>query len=203
MFQQSRWNNGWILLCVLQIIMAIIMSSVQGFSNILLSRSGCYTELDTEEVIMNHKVEPAVANPPLQITIVAPTDGEGYHVVTTVSQKQSEKVPASDPVMVVVEQFPITVQLKVMSIDVDSNMDLQSYEFVLDIHEDSNASFTAGSCTDEKRIAGHGSKTMVELHVREPNTIVWGSWAKGHEAVKLLRGLKFVSDIKEEEEEEL
>ncbi|KAL7570852.1 hypothetical protein ACA910_018918 [Epithemia clementina (nom. ined.)] len=170
-----------------------------AFSNILLSTSGCYVELDTTEVIMNHMVEKAVPTAPLEIVLVESSLPDGVTVTDVVATIPDQNDDTTFQV-VTVPSFPLTVNLQVLpkSDTAAATSPVGRYEFVLQIGEESQASFEHGSCTDQKRIAGQGSKTVVQLHVQEPNALVWGGWAAGHEAVKLLQGFQFVLAEKEE-----
>eukprot|EP00527_Entomoneis_sp_CCMP2396_P001252 CAMPEP_0198152176 /NCGR_PEP_ID=MMETSP1443-20131203/58746_1 /TAXON_ID=186043 /ORGANISM="Entomoneis sp., Strain CCMP2396" /LENGTH=180 /DNA_ID=CAMNT_0043818105 /DNA_START=232 /DNA_END=774 /DNA_ORIENTATION=- len=169
------------------------MTAVRGFATYMLSSGGCYIELDSDEVIMNNRVEAVVANPSLEIVVVSPETG--------VSIKSGSS--PSDPQTIILDDsahsFPLEVQLKVLPTPPSSSPRPSgpvrySYEFILQLDETSKAVFEHGACDGDKRVAGRSFDSRATFSINSPTevTVVQGAWTAGHAAVKLLQGLKFV-----------
>ena len=137
---------------------------------------------------MNNMVQKAQSDAPLKIELLTGNEDSSITGAMTPLPDFENDVSLT---LVSVETFPVTVQLKVVPSAVGSTVG--GYEYILQVDEESSGSFEKGSCEGNKRIAGQGANMAVQLHVPEPNVMVWGGWAAGHEAVKLLHGYKFIS----------
>mmetsp|Transcript_8920 Transcript_8920/g.24721 ORF Transcript_8920/g.24721 Transcript_8920/m.24721 type:complete len:244 (-) Transcript_8920:76-807(-) len=197
----------------LPLVLALLLLGFGGrhlahaFSNYLLASGGCYVELDDTEVIMNYQVVPPVANPPLVLSIVSPTPGLSYLDVNDEDPTQPEIV-LLDPERTT---FPLEIQFKVVPTPPSPSGDNKptvgyGYEYVLQIVGSDNetdqdmiaASFADGACEGARRVAGRSMDTVLKMTLTqapssEGGITVQAGWAEGHEAVKLLRGIRFVT----------
>ncbi|GAX19599.1 hypothetical protein FisN_19Hh178 [Fistulifera solaris] len=129
----------------------------QSFATYLLSRSNCWTDLSTDEVIMNHRVvsHEESDDPMMHIRLV------------------HGPLPAGTT-------FPTKVALQVLTENPSTD-----YQYVMEVNG-TGAAFVGGSCDMDRRIAGR-SKDIVELTLNDASApvTVWAGWAAGHEAVRL------------------
>lgn len=131
----------------------------QSFATYLLSRSNCWTELSTEEIIMNYRV---VSH--------EESDDPQMHI------KMVDPIPAGSTT------FPTKVALQVVTDNPDTNN--RDYQYVMEVNG-TGASFVGGSCEENRRIAGR-AREMVELTLTSAVPVkVWAGWAAGHEQVRL------------------
>lgn len=167
--------------------------TVDAFASYLLSTTGCRTDLDTTEVIMNQLVVAAGEEESANNEVV---DGDeaipSFHVVVadhTVAADGSLTIatPVSS------SHHPILLSLQIVPTPPLSpqSTHVKDYQFVVQTTE--GCRFVHGGCDDERRIAGRGSET-VQLAIPPPTTesvrgadvcTVWGGWAAGHHAVRL------------------
>ncbi|GAX09709.1 hypothetical protein FisN_19Lh178 [Fistulifera solaris] len=138
----------------------------RSFATYLLSRSNCWTDLSTDEVIMNHRV---VSH--------EESDDPMMHI-----QLVGGPLPAGTT-------FPTKVALQVLTENPSTNRD---YQYVMEVNG-TGAAFVGGSCDMDRRIAGR-AKDIVELTLKDAraSVTVWAGWAAGHEAVRLTP--KFIID---------
>ena len=131
----------------------------QSFATYLLSRSNCWTDLSTEEIIMNYRV-------------VHHEESDDPHMHVKVIG--DNPLPAGTI-------YPTKVTLQVVTDNAATNRD---YQFVMQVNG-TGAAFVGGSCDGDRRIAGRAQE-LVELTLQEPVPIqVWAGWAAGHEQVRL------------------
>jgi hypothetical protein len=131
----------------------------RSFATYLLSRSNCWTDLSTDEVIMNHRV---ISH--------EESDDPMMHI-----QLVGGPLPAGTT-------FPTKVALQVLTENPSTNRD---YQYVMEVNG-TGAAFAGGSCEMDRRIAGR-AKDIVELTLTDASApvTVWAGWAAGHEAVRL------------------
>lgn len=157
-----------------------------AFASYLLSKSNCWTELSTDEVIMNHAVVAAAESddPHMQIQVV---QIDGSNTVFTIVDHR-----------IAVPSFPITVPLRLAtSDDSPTNPDFQWAMDVLEQNGENGASdqrstFVNGGCEAKNRVAGRGAKEYVQVIVAQPGATVVAAWATSHEAVRLTPAIEFV-----------
>lgn len=167
---------------ILFLFVVALPKHTAAFSNYLLSRSNCLTDLDPEEVIMNHSVQPfdETDDTTMRITV----HGHDGKTATTAS--------SSSDTLLQVPSFPVTLKLAVTS---DARTDQQA---VIDVLEDSQAQFPFGGCENNRRVALASSQETAQLIVNGPTQLLAG-WATGHEAVRLTPTLSIV--IQQDENE--
>jgi hypothetical protein len=196
---------------------------VYGFANYLLTRNNCDTELSTDEVIMNAHIlaETESIDPSMHIEIVHPIMNAS--LLTTAIRDQVD-----DPsfytvqqqgfaVVVRVHSFPLRVALRVVTSHPERNAD---YQWVMDVmdktHDDTNdmdhpstsigaqSSFVGGSCPQQNRIAGRGSKDIVMVTIPKASssstqitttTTILAGWSTTFGAVSLTPTITFISDL--------
>jgi hypothetical protein len=170
--RRIRWNNERSFLLLPLVALLFLFTTppaVHGFASYLLSRSNCWTELSTDEVIMNQHVVAADASEDasMRVRVKESEDDTTYTLSPTTS-------------------FPITLALQVVTDRIETNSD---YQFVLEVNategEEDVVFFENGSCDHHKRVAGRG-REIVELTLTAATTAqVYAGWACGHEAVRL------------------
>lgn len=177
---------------VLVLLIAATMQLVDGFASYMLASGGCYIELDTEEVIMNHRVQAVDENAPLHVIVASPSEGISLQTLS------------DDHEMVVIDgtvhSFPLEIELQVIPVPPSSSPRPSpqagyNYEYVLQLDEASSTAFEYGACDGDKRISNQSytSKNKFTWESADEQPTVAAAWASGHEAVKLLKGLKFVT----------
>lgn len=190
-----------------------LFTIVHGFANYMMSSSGCYVELDTDEVIMNYRVLPQVSDAPLQLTVVSPTQGLVYQPIKQ-DFKQSSVQSTFQTVTIdtTIHNFPMQIELQVVSSSSSSSLSSSNviggkrYEYILNLigGDEDAASFVHGGCKGDRRAAGRSGESTITLTLESAPTpmndtngesgglLVQAAWAAGHEPVKLLRGIQFV-----------
>lgn len=149
-----------------------------AFSTYLLSSSGCETDLDTSEVIMNHAV-------------VAAEDSDDLNIhVYVVGSDDRNSILKTYPV----DQFPVTLDLQVIT-KPNPNVfpSTSDYQFAIEVA--GKAYFPKGACEGKKRAAGALTET-IQVVVEEPGATVWAAWASAHEKVRLTPVLEFITSPK-------
>lgn len=163
---------------ILSLVLALWqLHCTQSFATYLLSRSNCWTDLSTDEIIMNYRVvsHEESDDPQMHIQLV-----EGGVV---------NPLPAGTT-------FPTKVALQVVTENTATHRD---YQFVMQVNG-TGASFVGGSCEEDRRIAGR-AREIVELMLQNPVPVtVWAGWATGHEHVRLTPELILLPPVEEEEE---
>jgi hypothetical protein len=156
--------------------------STHAFSNILLSKSNCWTELSVEEVIMNNKVVSAADSDDPQMRIqLAPstTTDETYRWVA--SEIGGDRVE-------IITDLPIDIPLRVVTTNEDTDPD---YQYAMDVTNERGSFADGGACEGKKRISARSSDTVV-VTITQSGAILVAAWAAGHEAVRLTPPLTFV-----------
>jgi hypothetical protein len=157
---------------------------VHGFANYLLSRAQCFTELSTDEAIMNAMVIAASdsTDPTMRIEVLAPDEAEDS--VTIVND-------SNDPLhtVLIAKTLPVTLSWRVVSSAIPKNDD---YQWVMDVvvpteaDTATTASFVQGSCDGKWRVAGRGPHEAAALAIQEGgNTTLLAAWASSYGPVTL------------------
>jgi hypothetical protein len=170
-----------VLLCLVLALIASLMDTRGGllfanaFSSYLLSSSGCQTDLDTTEVIMNHAVISAEESDDLNIHVYVVGSDDRDTILETYS----------------VDQFPVTLDLQVIT-KPNPNVfpSTSAYQFAIEVA--GKAYFPKGACEGKKRAAGALTET-IQVVVEEPGATVWAAWASAHEGVRLTPVLEFIA----------
>jgi hypothetical protein len=142
-----------------------LLRRTNGFASYLLGRTGCRTELATDEVIMNNHVEEVHPENAMRIVLTE------TNVVA-----------------------PMTLSLQVLP-DTATTLDYEFVIDILYPEEEGTpiAQFQGGGCENNKRIASRG-KEVVTLNVEKAgNFQLVAGWATSHEAVKLTPVLEIVA----------
>lgn len=169
------------------LLMTILLSGrpdcCDAFASYLISDSNCWTELATDEVIMNHPVVAAADSddPEMQI-MVANIDDDTSDALAVVNGQ------------IAVPGFPATVPLRVAT-SADSKTD-PDYQWAMDIL-DGSGTFVDGGCEAKNRVAGQGAKEFVQVVVEQAGATVVAAWATSHEAVRLTPVVEFVLSSEE------
>jgi len=199
--------------CYFFLLLSRFPRRCSGFATYLLTGSGCYTELDPDEVIMNFNV-------------LSLSEQRDKQELPTMNLAVNGYVPrpgaGGENGVVRLSHFPATLGLQVLpaaaSSDTAERDAIADYQFVVDVvhpddeeggggnavaHPKMTASFERGSCDNRKRITG-SKRDVVKLKVdlegnddaaiggtTEEDTAISlvAGWAAGHEAVKLTPGL--------------
>jgi hypothetical protein len=147
-----------------------------AFATYLLGPSGCETDLDTTEVIMNHKV-------------VAAEDSDDLNIhVYVVGSEDRNSILKTYPL----DEFPMTLDLQVVT-KPNPNVfpSTSAYQFAIEVA--GKAYFPKGACEGKKRAAGSTTET-IQVVVEEPGATVWAAWASAHEKVRLTPVLEFIAN---------
>ena len=174
-------------------LLSLQIDSSHAFAAYLISKSNCWTELSTDEVIMNHPVVAATDSddPNMQIQVVDTDEQTGPFIVV-------------NPQRIAVPHFPVTVPLRVVSTSTNRKID-PDYQWAMDVRDpqvasdtppvsssSSSSTFVDGGCPGQNRVAGASAKEFVQVIVTRPGTTVVAAWATTHEAVRLTPELEFV-----------
>ena len=157
----------------------------EAFPTYLLSKSNCWTELATDEVIMNHPVVAATDSDDTFMRIVIATVGD--------KDKKYEISDQNDQSIVSIKEFPAVVPLQVVTTNENTNQD---YQYAMDVVGE--GFFEGGSCEGKSRVAARGTET-VHVTVNQPGASVVAAWAAGFEATRLTPILTFVQAADEAE----
>lgn len=174
-----RTSSSSVLLCLVAVFS--LMDSRGGilfadaFASYLLSSSGCMTDLDTSEVMMNHAVVSAEESDDLNI-----------HVYV-VGSDDRDTILKTYPV----DQFPVTLDLQVIT-KPNPNVfpSTSAYQYAIEVA--GKAYFPRGACEGKKRAAGSLTET-IRVVVEEPGATVWAAWASAYEMVRLTPVLEFTT----------
>jgi hypothetical protein len=178
---------------VVALLLVLLPHRTRAFADYLLTGSGCWTELGSEEVIMNHAVVDAehVEGGNLGLSV------EGHQTVVGSTDSNNQQV--------VVSSFPQTVHIKVEGIA--GSTIIKDYQYVIDVIDPETppeekdaaagpfAAFDKGSCTDRRRVSGRANDNRRTLVVHRAGAKIVAGWATGHEAVKLTKAITFVSSL--------
>eukprot|EP00523_Entomoneis_sp_CCMP467_P005445 CAMPEP_0168743370 /NCGR_PEP_ID=MMETSP0724-20121128/13542_1 /TAXON_ID=265536 /ORGANISM="Amphiprora sp., Strain CCMP467" /LENGTH=606 /DNA_ID=CAMNT_0008790999 /DNA_START=99 /DNA_END=1919 /DNA_ORIENTATION=- len=198
-----------LILRILLSLTLMMIPTAHGFANYMLSDTNCLMDLDPSEVIMNHPVEAAVTDAPLQIQIdnLPPTWKLGSTLLEPEEDPDADlHPPPMRPILMSGGgnddvTFPLSLKVRVHVNDAAAAADFQ---YVLQLGGDSEndhddgVHFESGSCDNEKRTAGRDGDVATLIFTKAPDSSsggtpiqLWGGWASGHEAVKLLYGFQF------------
>jgi len=151
------------------LLLLFIIPSSSAFSSYLLSKANCWTDLSTEEVVMNYPITAAADSddPRMQVIVVGHTTLENPVPVYTMPENSV---------------FPLKVALQVLTDHPQTDPD---YQWAMEVNG-TDAHFAEGACDNKRRVAGR-AKEMVELTLDSVDSVarVWAGWACGHEAVRL------------------
>jgi hypothetical protein len=158
----------------------VLIRRAGAYPDYLLTRSNCWTELSTNEVIMNFPVVSVAQSDDPQMRIMEITDNE------TAKDKNNPKV----------------VYVGVRTTNRKTNKD---YQYVLDVIE-GECTIVGGGCDKNRRIGGRAKDIVKVLLPDEEGAVctLQAGWAASHEAVRLtpLLDIGAVPDEDEDEEEE-
>lgn len=205
-YPMNSQSTTVLLLCLYSIFLLLFcgigtIPLCEAFSNYLLSDSNCWTELSTDEVIMNHPVVPAMESDDPDMRIVLVHDNEGTTTDTSNSRTMQQQQQQHPDGRIGIDQFPATVSLKVITSETSkTNLDYQWAMDVVTIETNQNQNdntygghFVQGSCPNQHRVAGRASTTTVQLVVENAGTKIVAAWATSHEAVRLTPVVEFVA----------
>ena len=164
--------------------MLVHSTSVHAFANYLLSRSQCFTELSTDEAIMNAMVIAASdsVDPSMHIEVVATADDVSI-LPSPKDPFQFQVLPAS---------LPCTLSLRVVS---SNPTTVGDYQWVMDVLTSDDhvgaASFVHGACEGHRRVAGRGAREAAHLRLfGNASTRVVAAWAATYGPVMLTPALR-------------
>jgi hypothetical protein len=177
----SSIPGRWWLCTVILLALSCRIPSSHAFSNILLSKSNCWTELSVEEVIMNNKVVSAADSddPHMHIQLApSTTTDETYRWVAS---ETGDKVE-------ILTDLPIDIPLRVVTTNEDTDPD---YQYAMDVTNERGTFANGGACEGKKRVSARSSDVVV-VTITQSGAILVAAWAAGHEAVRLTPPLTFV-----------
>jgi len=201
-------NILWKVNCCLLLTVLLASQCCDGFPTYLLTGSGCYTELDPVEVIMNAAVIPfrdqLEGTAPRMNLVVNGHVPKLRKAMTQQQLREHQRAVSSndedDGGVLQLSIFPATLALQVMPLTTGLTSEqlaaIADYQFALDIVQPErrddhgsipDAAFPRGGCDRKRRVIGR-KHDAVELTVRDAAKVpvrVVGGWAAGHGAVKL------------------
>jgi len=163
-----------------------------AFATYLISKSNCWTELSTDEVIMNFPVVAAADSDDPEMQIMVANDNNNGDT------SSSDTFLSVVNGQIAVPSFPATVPLRVAT-SAGSKTD-PDFQWAMDIL-DGSGTFINGGCEAKNRVAGQSSKEFVQVVVDQSGATVVAAWATSHEAVRLTPVVEFVLASEEEEKE--
>lgn len=199
------------LLSLSMIITCCCTTCTNAFPTYLTSGSGCYKELDVDEVIMNSNVvsyedQLSDSTKPKMNIVVNGHVPKQIQIQQQQQQGDSATSTTSGGGILQLSYFPINLNLQVLpdmtisgnTLSQQMKEAIADYQYIIDIIQppDDNsaedgppdASFDdGGMCERKHRISGRGQKDSVSIicsNTLVPVKLVAG-WAAGHEAVKL------------------
>jgi hypothetical protein len=191
----SRSKSLWVLctqVCFLYSASRRNVWFVHGFASYLLSDTGCLSELDPTEVIMNY---PVVASPEsIEDILAAP-----LHITYVLNHGSLESSSLLPKISTVsdwfVSSFPTTIAIRLSTTEAAKNTKYDAdkrvdYQFAMDCLPLQEGEATCefmdpvGSCDHHFRTTGRGGNDVFIISVNAPSKIVAG-YAAGHEAVSL------------------
>jgi hypothetical protein len=178
---------------LLQLLLVLQVPVVHGFATYLLSRSGCLTDLDTTEVIMNYKV---LQQPQAQVQAEEEeVDADADHArMQLVLHQPNEKViqvsriDSTSTIWIDVDvehetpTFPMTINLQLLPENKNAAPSEKNgdYQFVLEtalldengqalpVKDNAYSFFPKGSCDKHKRVAGRQAEVVSIVIAKEP-----------------------------------
>ena len=182
-------TRRWVCLLMIAWAPFATVVVVHGFASYMTSTANCFIELDPSEVVMNHRMVAAPAWSNTDTTniriVVTDLDGQALPTQPHATRNDRQEVP--------VTQFPVQVHVQVTGTQPDAQYVLQVA--ANDDDSDNNQPytyFTDGRCDQQARTTGRINDAGATLTIHAPATHLWGGWAAGHEAVRLLPGFVFV-----------